>query len=152
MPPDPSPCDAAAAPVVVAAGVLWKEGRFLAVQRPAGKPMAGWWEFPGGKAEPGETVAQALVRELREELGVEVLSWALFHATTHVYPHAHVVVHFFHVDQWSGEVHPYDGQALVWCDGHTAAALPFLPADQGVLALIRADSTRLAVAHAEGKE
>lgn len=142
-----------APPVVdVAAGVLWQAGRFLAVERPAGKPMAGWWEFPGGKVEPGETLEQALARELREELGVEVLSCVPFHATTHEYPHAHVAVHFFHVDHWAGTLHPHDGQAFAWCDGQAAKALPFLPADQDVLELICAETARLHVVRHQGKE
>lgn len=129
--------------VHVAAGVLWKDGRFLAVRRPEGKPLAGWWEFPGGKLEPGEAPDAALARELREELGVRALSTALFHVTTHQYPHAHVTLHFFHVDDWDGELHPHEGQAMQWCDAGDAVTLPFLPADVDVLALIRADETRL---------
>ncbi|GAB7079151.1 methylenetetrahydrofolate reductase [NAD(P)H] [Megalodesulfovibrio paquesii] len=129
--------------VHVAAGVLWRAGQFLAVRRPEGKPLAGFWEFPGGKLEPGETPGAALARELCEELGVEVLSAVPFHVTTHQYPHAHVTLYFFHVDDWRGAPHPHEGQTLQWCDARDAATLPFLPADEGVLALIRADQQRL---------
>src|SRR5690606_10295580 len=87
----------------VAVGVLVRaDGAVLFGQRRAGKPYAGWWEFPGGKLEPGERVEQALARELREELGIEVrrsLPWVL---REHVYPHAHVRLSFRRVVEWEG--------------------------------------------------
>ncbi len=101
--------------VEVAAAVLQKpDGSFLLAQRPEGKAYAGYWEFPGGKIEPGETPYHALVRELREELGITVTT--AYHWLTRVftYPHATVRLNFFRVTAWGGELHPHEGQQLAW--------------------------------------
>jgi len=99
----------------VAVGVLFrKDGRFLLTTRPAGKAYAGHWEFPGGKIELGETVAQALVRELEEELGItatELLPWRTERID---YPHAWVELHFCKVFQWQGELQMKEGQQFSW--------------------------------------
>ncbi|NBO40017.1 MAG: NUDIX domain-containing protein [Betaproteobacteria bacterium] len=99
----------------VAVGVLFrKDGRFLLTTRPAGKAYASHWEFPGGKIEPGETVAQALVRELEEELGItatELLPWRTERID---YPHAWVELHFCKVFQWQGELQMKEGQQFSW--------------------------------------
>lgn len=129
--PDAEPADALRADV--AAGILWRGRELLAVERPPGKPMAGYWEFPGGKAEPGESPEEALGRELHEELGVTVRRWELFQVVCHDYAHARVRVHFFHVWQWDGEPHPHEGHVLRWTGPDEAAILRFLPADRGVL-------------------
>ncbi len=114
----------------VAVGVLIKpDGRVLYAQRLEGKPYAGWWEFPGGKQEPGETMRQALDRELSEELGIEVLQANQWVVRDHVYPHATVQLHFFKVLQWNGEPQSAEGQALRWLDVDDRASVdPVLPA------------------------
>jgi 8-oxo-dGTP diphosphatase len=124
--------------VDVAVGVLierdaqGREGRFLLTSRPGGKVYAGYWEFPGGKFEPGETVEQALRRELHEELGITigaVLPWqqALFD-----YPHARVRLHFCKVFDWSGEFEMREGQRMAWTD-LPVAVHPVLPGTLPVL-------------------
>ncbi len=101
--------------VEVSAAVLQRpEGSFLLAQRPADKIWAGYWEFPGGKIEPGETAHHALVRELREELGIEVLTAYPWLTRIFTYPHATVRLNFFRVTEWSGEIHPHEGQEFAW--------------------------------------
>ena len=126
-----------AAPVQVAAAVIERaDGSFLLAQRPAGKVYAGWWEFPGGKAEAGEAPAQALARELREELGVEVRTAYPWITRVHVYEHATVMLHFFRVVEWAGEPHGREGQAFVWQRLGEPMASPMLPANAPVLAAL----------------
>ncbi|CAG0124903.1 CTP pyrophosphohydrolase [Rhodocyclaceae bacterium] len=101
--------------VEVAAAVLQKpDGSFLLAQRPPDKIWAGYWEFPGGKVEPGETPHHALVRELREELGIEVETAYPWVTRVFTYPHATVRLNFFRVTAWSGEMHPHEGQEFAW--------------------------------------
>ncbi len=101
--------------VEVAAAVLQKpDGTFLLAQRPPDKIWAGYWEFPGGKIEPGETPHHALVRELREELGIEVQTAYPWVTRVYTYPHATVKLNFFRVTAWSGELHPHEGQQFAW--------------------------------------
>lgn len=122
----------------VAVGVLVRaDGAVLFGQRRAGKPYAGWWEFPGGKLEPGESVGQALARELHEELGIEVprsLPWML---REHVYPHAHVRLSFRRVVEWSGTPRAREGQALAWRRPEAVDLAPLLPAAIPVLGWLR---------------
>lgn len=122
--------------VDVAAGILWRNGRLLAARRPEGKPLAGYWEFPGGKAERGESPADALVRELAEELGVRVRQARFWRAAEHAYPGRglRVRLHFFHVTEFSGEPRPREGQRLVWVTPGEARSLDFLPADAAIVA------------------
>jgi 8-oxo-dGTP diphosphatase len=99
----------------VVVGVLRNaQGEYLFTQRPAGKPMAGYWEFPGGKVETGESHQQALVRELQEELGITITNGKPWRTVEHVYPHAHVLLHFIVVTAWQGEPHGRELQALHW--------------------------------------
>ncbi len=113
----------------VAVGVLIQaDGRVLYAQRLAGKPYGGWWEFPGGKQEPGETIRQALNRELQEELGIQVKEATQWVVRDHVYPHATVQLHFFKVNDWVGEPHSAEGQALRWLDADRDSVSPVLPA------------------------
>jgi 8-oxo-dGTP diphosphatase len=102
-------------PVDVAVGVLLDgQGRFLLTSRPAGKVYAGYWEFPGGKVEPGETVHDALVRELHEELGITIGASARWQEETVDYPHALVRLHFRKVFGWGGEFVMREGQRMAW--------------------------------------
>ncbi|HEX5805976.1 MAG TPA: NUDIX domain-containing protein [Macromonas sp.] len=99
----------------VAVGVLIApDGQFLLTSRPEGKVYAGYWEFPGGKLEAGETVAQALRRELIEEIGVTVGEVHLWRQKLVDYPHALVRLNFCKVFDWTGELHMHEGQAFAW--------------------------------------
>jgi 8-oxo-dGTP diphosphatase len=99
----------------VAVGILFApDGRFLLAQRPEGKPYAGYWEFPGGKLESGETVEAALARELDEELGITVQSCERWKVLEHDYPHAYVRLHFCKVALWQGDPFGREGQAFAW--------------------------------------
>jgi len=125
--------------VEVAAAVLQRpDGSFLLAQRPPGKIWAGYWEFPGGKIEPGETPYHALVRELREELGIEAETAYPWITRVFTYPHATVRLHFFRVTEWSGELHPHEGQEFAWqfplsCGGEQVPVSPMLPANAPIL-------------------
>ncbi len=117
----------------VAVGIVQNDqGQVLFTQRPAGKPYAGWWEFPGGKIELGETVALALARELREELGIQILECHAWLTQRYVYPHAHVQLQFCHVRGYSGQLQSLEGQAFAWGTVQRPP-LPFLPAALPVL-------------------
>jgi len=112
----------------VAVGVLVQpDGRFLLAQRPAGKPYEGYWEFPGGKLEPGESVEAALARELHEELGLDVEQCVRWHVLEHDYPHAYVRLYFCKVTAWSGDPVGREGQAFSW-ESVPVAVGPLLPA------------------------
>ena len=116
-----------------AAVILRRDGSFLLGRRPEGKPYAGYWEFPGGKIEPGETAAQALVRELHEELGIEADRYFPWITREFVYPHAHVRLHFFRVCGWRGEIRDIHHDALVWKRADRVDVEPMLPANIAVL-------------------
>ena len=101
--------------VDVAVGVLIaSDQRFLMTSRPPGKVYAGYWEFPGGKLEPGETVAQALGRELQEELGITIADPQLWKVELVDYPHALVRLHFCKVFHWAGALQMREGQQFAW--------------------------------------
>lgn len=101
--------------VEVAVGVLFQpDGRFLLTSRPEGKPYPGYWEFPGGKLEVGETVEQALARELHEELGIKIGAAVLWKVEVVDYPHALVQLHFCKVFEWSGELEMREAQSFSW--------------------------------------
>ena len=124
--------------VPVAAAVLTRgDGRVLLAQRLPGTPYAGYWEFPGGKAEPGESMRAALARELHEELGIEVTHAAPWLVQRYVYPHAHVELHFFRVLAWRGEPHGRDGQAIAWQTPGAFDVEPLLPANAPILRALR---------------
>jgi 8-oxo-dGTP diphosphatase len=108
----------------------------LLAQRPAGKPYAGYWEFPGGKLEPEENPHAALVRELREELGITVRRASPWLVQEFVYAHAHVELHFFRVFAWDGELHGHDGQAFAWQTPGRFTVAPLLPANTRILAAL----------------
>jgi 8-oxo-dGTP diphosphatase len=101
--------------VEVAVGVLIRaDGAFLLTSRPPGKVYEGYWEFPGGKVETGETVEQALRRELLEEIGVAIGSIHPWHVERVDYPHALVRLNFCKIFEWSGELHMHEGQSHAW--------------------------------------
>lgn len=113
----------------VAVGVLIRgDGAVLLADRPAGKPYSGYWEFPGGKIETGESVAQALARELREELGIEIGPPAPWVTFEYDYPHALVRLHFARVYEWSGTPHAREGQRLGFFAPDGSPPQPLLPA------------------------
>jgi len=119
--------ESAQAPIAVAVGILMQpNGDVLLAQRPAGKPYAGYWEFPGGKVEPGESILAALKREFVEELGVEIVSAEPWCGVEHIYPHAHVRLHFYLSRAWRGAPQSLEGQAFAW-QGRVGVA-PLLPA------------------------
>ena len=101
--------------VEVAVGVLIRpDGSFLLTSRPPGKVYEGYWEFPGGKVEPGETVEQALRRELAEEIGVDIGAVHPWLVERIDYPHALVQLNFCKVFEWVGELHMHEGQQFAW--------------------------------------
>ena len=116
--------------ITAVAGILRRGETFLAVQRPEGKVMAGYWEFPGGKIEPGESPDKALARELAEELGITDVTATFWKTITHRYDHGHITLHVFWVNQFAGEPASLENQALCWVTADTAQDLNFLPADQ----------------------
>ncbi|MES2831304.1 MAG: NUDIX domain-containing protein [Pseudomonadota bacterium] len=122
-------------PVDVAVCILIKpNGDVLLAQRPPGKPYAGYWEFPGGKVEPGESVLDALRREMMEELGVEVVDCQPWCGVEHVYPHAHVRLHFYLSRRWRGQPIAMERQAFAWQG--VVAVTPLLPATVPLLAFL----------------
>jgi len=132
---------AASRPVTdVAVGILIDPtGQYLLTSRPAGKAYAGYWEFPGGKVEPGETVEQALVRELHEELGVTVASPERWREQVVDYPHALVRLHFCRVRAWTGTPQMREGQSSVWTR-LPPVVQPILPGTVPVLAWLADDA------------
>ncbi len=121
-------------PVDVAVGVLINtKGEFLLTSRPEGKVYAGYWEFPGGKVEPGESVEQALRRELIEELGIEISAAEPWKVELMDYPHARVRLHFCKVRVWRGEFELREQQAMAW-QQLPVAVQPVLPGTVPVLA------------------
>jgi 8-oxo-dGTP diphosphatase len=102
--------------LVAAAALVDRDNRVLLAQRPAGKSLAGLWEFPGGKVEAGETPEEALVRELAEELGIEVCLTCLapFTFASHTYEKFHLLMPLYLCRNWEGELTPREGQAIAW--------------------------------------
>src|SRR2546427_11104695 len=102
--------------IEIAIGLVWKDGRLLIARRPAGVHLAGLWEFPGGKVEPGETPEAALIRELDEELGIKVAPKCLapFTFASHGYEAFHLLMPLYVCRTWEGEVTARQGQELVW--------------------------------------
>lgn len=118
---------------VVAAVLRDCSGRVLIADRPAGKPMAGWWEFPGGKLEADEEPQAALRRELKEELGVEVRAAYRLMQFSHRYPDKEVVLDVWRVTGWSGETKPHEGQRLEWVSPEELRDWQLLPADEPII-------------------
>jgi 8-oxo-dGTP diphosphatase len=126
-------------PVDVAVGVLIdSDGNFLLTSRPPGKVYAGYWEFPGGKVEPGETVEQALKRELHEELGITIAAAEPWQVELMDYPHARVRLHFCKVHAWTGAFEMREGQQMAW-QTLPVQVQPVLPGTVPVLAWFAAE-------------
>lgn len=128
--------------VHVAAAVITRpDGSFLVGQRAADTFYAGYWEFPGGKVEPGETPRDALIRELHEELDMQVDEAWPWLTREHVYEHAHVSLHFFEVPAWHGEIHDRVHAALSWQQADAMTVEPMLPANGPILKALRLPRT-----------
>jgi len=122
----------------VAAGIMVDErGCILLTERLGDSPFAGLWEFPGGKIHGDETAAAAVVRELREELGVVVIASEPFMQVQHDYADRRVALEFFLISEWQGEPSGLDGQALRWCHPEAVKPSEILPADVTVLEALR---------------
>ncbi len=122
--------------LVAACALVDPDGRVLVSQRPPGKHMAGLWEFPGGKVEPGETPEVTLVRELREELGIDTQSACLAPLTfaSHTYDDFHLLMPLYVCRTWQGIARPIEGQALKWLRPRDLRALDMPPADAPLIA------------------
>jgi 8-oxo-dGTP diphosphatase len=121
----------------VAAAVIERpDGTFLLAQRPEGKPYPGYWEFPGGKIEPGEDPTTALARELREELGIEMRESTPWITRVYAYTHATVRLHFLRVTAWDGDPRPLEDQDIKWQRVGATDVAPMLPANAPVLAAL----------------
>ena len=125
--------------LVAACALIDTDGRVLVAQRPEGKQMAGLWEFPGGKVEPGERPEQALIRELGEELeiSVEEACLAPFTFASHAYPDFHLLMPLYVCRRWHGLVRAKEHQALKWLRPKDLSALPMPPADAPLIPLLR---------------
>jgi 8-oxo-dGTP diphosphatase len=125
--------------LVSAVALIDRDGRVLLAQRPEGKSMAGLWEFPGGKVEPGETPEAALIRELHEELGIETWSSCLAPLTfaSHSYPDFHLLMPLFACRKWQGQPTSKEGQALKWVRPAELRSYPMPPADLPLIPILR---------------
>ncbi len=125
--------------LVAAAALTDVDRRVLIAQRPPGKAMAGLWEFPGGKVEAGETPEETLVRELREELGIEVCLECLapFTFASHAYETFHLLMPLFLCAKWDGEITPREGQAIKWVRTSALRDYPMPPADLPLIPYLR---------------
>ncbi len=125
--------------LVSAVALIDPDGRVLLAERPAGKSMAGLWEFPGGKIEVGETPEQALVRELKEELAIDTWASCLAPLTfaSHSYDDFHLLMPLFACRKWDGIVTPQEGQRLAWVKPNKLRDYPMPAADIPLIAMIR---------------
>jgi len=125
--------------LVSAVALIDADGRVLLAQRPAGKSMAGLWEFPGGKIEQGETPEEALIRELYEELGIETWSSCLAPLTfaSHSYENFHLLMPVFACRKWDGIATPKEGQKLAWAHAKDLKSYPMPAADIPLVSVLR---------------
>lgn len=125
--------------LVAAVALIDPDGRVLIAQRPESKPMAGLWEFPGGKVEEGETPESALIRELHEELGVDTKESCLAPLTfaSHAYPDFHLLMPLFACRRWHGTPSPREGQVLKWARPRDLRDYPMPPADLPLVPVLR---------------
>jgi len=124
--------------LVVACALIDADGRVLIAQRPEGKSMAGLWEFPGGKPEADESPEGALIRELKEELGIDVRAACLAPLTfaSHAYENFHLLMPLYVCRRWEGIPAPQEGQVLKWVRAEALADYPMPPADKPLLAAL----------------
>ncbi len=125
--------------LVSAVALIDRDGRVLLARRPPGKPMAGLWEFPGGKVEAGERPEAALIRELTEELGIDTWESCLAPLTfaSHAYDEFHLLMPLFACRKWSGAPRPREGQRLAWVRPAELRAYPMPPADLPLIPILR---------------
>lgn len=125
--------------LVAACALIDVDGRVLLAERPAGKSMAGLWEFPGGKVETGESPEAALVRELKEELGITVAEKCLapFTFASHRYEAFHLLMPLYVCRNWEGDIVPQDGQEIAWVRANRLADYPMPPADAPLIGMLR---------------
>ena len=125
--------------LVSAVALIDRDGRVLLAERPAGKSMAGLWEFPGGKVEPGETPEAALIRELHEELGIDTWQSCLAPLTfaSHSYDDFHLLMPLFACRKWQGIVTAREGQRLTWVQPNRLRDYPMPPADLPLIPILR---------------
>ena len=125
--------------LVAAVALIDADGRVLLAQRPEGKSMAGLWEVPGGKIEPGETPEAALIRELHEELGIDTWRSCLAPLTfaSHSYPDFHLLMPVFACRRWQGIPHPREGQQLAWVRARDLRDYPMPPADVPLIPMLQ---------------
>ena len=138
--PQPDPPRGAARIVLVAAvALIDADGRVLLAERPAGKHLAGFWEFPGGKVDAGETPEAALIRELAEELGIDVHESCLapFTFASHAYADFHLLMPLYVCRKWQGIATPREGQRLSWVRPARLGDYPMPPADKPLVAMLR---------------
>ena len=125
--------------IVAACALLDREGTVLLAKRPAGRPLAGLWEFPGGKVEAGEQPEEALIRELREELGIEIAKEDLTPLTfaSHAYPDFHLLMPVYLCRRWQGRLTAHEGQELLWVRPDTLHLYDMPPADAPLKVALR---------------
>ncbi|MCU0802304.1 MAG: 8-oxo-dGTP diphosphatase MutT [Rhodobacteraceae bacterium] len=125
--------------LVAAVALIDADGRVLLAQRPPGKSLAGLWEFPGGKVEPGEVPEAALIRELQEELGIDTQAACLAPLTfaSHSYPEFHLLMPLFACRRWKGTPQPREGQQLAWVAPARLRDYPMPPADLPLIPILR---------------
>jgi len=121
--------------IIVTAAVIERDGRFLVTRRQKGVHLEGFWEFPGGKCDEGETLAACLARELKEELDVDARIGCEIYAVTHTYPERSVELHFFRCEL-DGEPRPLIGQQMRWVSRLDLSSLEFPPADSELISIL----------------
>ncbi len=126
--------------LVAACALVDTDGRLLLAERPAGKPMAGLWEFPGGKVEKGERPEETLIRELNEELGIVIKEACLAPLTfaSHSYPDFHLIMPLYVCRRWEGTVKAAEGQRLAWGRPNRLREYPMPPADEPLVSHLTA--------------
>ncbi|MGI9407057.1 MAG: 8-oxo-dGTP diphosphatase MutT [Hyphomicrobiaceae bacterium] len=125
--------------LVVACALVDDDGRVMLAKRPEGRSMAGLWEFPGGKVDPGEAPEAALIRELNEELGIDVTEACLapFTFASHTYPEFHLLMPLYVCRRWEGEIEPREGQEFAWVRPNRMKKYEMPPADLPLVAMLR---------------